>query len=171
MAVLRIGTRGTALALKQTEIVIEAARSRGLTDQFEVVVIQSAGDDGGVPAWGTDAPGLFTTTLTRALMDGRIDAVVHSLKDLPVEDGAATSLAAVLRRADPADVLIDRRDRSLLQLPAGTRVGTSSLRRRAQILERRPDLDVVDIRGSVPARIASIDRGGVEAIVIARAGV
>jgi hydroxymethylbilane synthase len=171
MSTLRIGTRGTALALKQTDIVIEAAKAGGADVGFEVVVIRSSGDDNAVPAWRTDAPGIFTTTLSRALIEARVDAVVHSLKDLPVEGDGTTSLVAILERGHPEDVLIDRLGRTLLELPDGTRVGTSSLRRRAQVLSRRPGLDVLDIRGSVPSRIEQVDRGVVDAIVIARAGV
>jgi hydroxymethylbilane synthase len=170
---IRLGTRGSALALRQTDLVSEALRRRRPDLRLEVVVLRADGDDDVRPVWRTDAPGIFTNTLTRALVRGEIDAAIHSLKDLPVRVGPATALAAILERDDAADVLIDRHQRSFEHLPAGAAIGSSSLRRRAQILARRPDLRVIEIRGSVVHRINQVSShtGRLDAIVIAHAGV
>ena len=169
---LRLGTRGTPLALRQTDIVIAALRRVTPDLQISVVVIRAEGDDVARPAWTTDSPGLFTNTLTRALVDDEIDAAVHSLKDLPVRVGPVTALSAILEREDPSDVLVDFGGRTLETLPTGAVVGTCSLRRRAQLLERRPDLRVAEIRGGVVHRLEVLSGtdSRFAAIVLARAG-
>jgi hydroxymethylbilane synthase len=172
MRPLRLGSRGSVLALRQCQLVEDALRRLHPAVQLRVVIIRAKGDEDARPAWRTDAPGLFTNSLTRALLAGEVDAAVHSLKDLPVRVGPRTRLAAVLERADPADVLVARGHRPFDALPQGAVVGTSSLRRRAQILARRHDLRVVEIRGSVVRRLDQLSDTGssLDAIVLARAG-
>lgn len=169
---LRLGTRGTPLALRQTDLVIAALRQVTPDLQISVVVVRAEGDDAARPAWTTDTPGLFTNALTRGLAADEIDAVVHSLKDLPVRVGPITALSAILEREDPSDVLVDLGGRTLEALPTGAVVGTCSLRRRAQLLERRPDLRVAEIRGGVMHRLEVLSRSDSRfaAIVLARAG-
>jgi hydroxymethylbilane synthase len=169
---LRIGTRGTPLALRQAEIVIARLTQSSPNLRTDVLVIRAEGDDGARPAWTTDTPGLFTNALTRAVVANEIDAAVHSLKDLPVRVGPMTTLSAILEREDPSDVLVDRFGRTLDALPAGAVVGTCSLRRRAQLLERRPDVRIREIRGGVVHRLEALSRGdrSLSAIVLARAG-
>lgn len=168
---LRIGTRGSALALWQSE---EVKRLIGLLPDapaVELVTIKTRGDvQTDVPLWSTDGKGFFTAELDRALLDAEVDLVVHSLKDLAttLSDGAA--LACVLARADSRDALLTREGVDLMNLPAGARVGTSSLRRRAFLAKNRPDLKQVELRGNVPTRIRKMDDGEYDAIVLAAAG-
>lgn len=173
MTTLRIGSRGSALAMRQTELVVQALLSQRPGISVEIVTIRAEGDDDARPAWRTDTPGLFTNALTRALVCGAVDAAVHSLKDLPVRVAPPTVLGAILERGEPEDALIDREQRTFDRLPRGAVIGTSSLRRRAQILARRPDLHVVEIRGNVPHRLRQVAAaaGGLDAIVVAHAGV
>jgi len=171
-APVRIGTRGSALALWQADHV--AGRLTAVFPGLEArrVVVKTAGDrilDAPLSKIGDK--GLFTKELESALRDGAIDAAVHSLKDLPTAVPAGLALGAVLEREDPRDVWISPSGRTLADLPKGARVGTSSLRRRSQILSRRPDLLVVDLRGNVPTRIEKAENGLYDAVVLARAGV
>jgi hydroxymethylbilane synthase len=169
--VWRVGTRGSALALWQADHVISrlAALDPGLS--LERVIVKTTGDKA-VSAAPVDLgeTGLFTKELEQALVDRRIDIAVHSLKDLPTEPAPGLDLAAVLEREDPRDALLARSVPNLESLPAGARVGTSSLRRRAQLLRKRPDLAVVDLRGNVPTRLDKLERGEYDAIVVALAG-
>jgi hydroxymethylbilane synthase len=174
---LRFGTRGSALALWQTEHAAGLLRSAHPGLRVEVVVIQTHGDqvlDTPLPLIG--GKGLFTAELEAALRDGRIDCAVHSLKDLPTEPPDGLVIGAIPARADPADVLISRDRHTLSTLPAGARVGTSSTRRAAQLLAQRPDLMPRDIRGNVDTRLrkalAANHDGAQEydAIILARAG-
>jgi hydroxymethylbilane synthase len=171
MAVIRIGTRGSALALWQTRHV--AARlgvlAHGL--HVEVVEIVSTGDRiTDVPLSDVEGTGFFTATLERALVDGRVDVAVHSYKDLPVEHTPGLSVAAVPARGPVEDVLCARDRLTLDTLPAGARIGTCSARRTAQVLARRPDLQIHPLRGNVPTRVQRVAAGGLDAIVLARAG-
>jgi hydroxymethylbilane synthase len=168
---LRVGTRASALALRQVEIVLEALRADDPAIATEIVTIRTGGDDlSAGPQWRDDVPGFFTAEIEQSLVRGDVDLAVHSLKDLPVELWSETELAAVLPRADPRDVVVDRFHGGLSNLPTGARVGTSSLRRRAQALARRPDLQVVDLRGNIPTRVKRVEAGDLDAIVIAAAG-
>jgi hydroxymethylbilane synthase len=164
---LRIGTRGSALALTQSGMVADAVTAAtGVS--VELVRITTRGDriqDKPLPAIG--GKGLFTVELEAALIDGSIDLAVHSLKDLPTDDPAGLCLGAIPERADPRDALVGP---SLAELPQGATVGTGSLRRRAQLLLLRPDLNIVDIRGNVPTRLRKRDEGQVDATVLAMAG-
>jgi hydroxymethylbilane synthase len=114
--------------------------------------------------------GVFTKEVQQAVLDGRADVAVHSFKDLPTEATPGMAIAAVCEREDPSDVLVCRAAASLDDLPAAARVGTSSVRRRAQLLRVRPDLHVVDIRGNVDTRLAKLDRGDFDALLLAAAG-
>ena len=168
---LRVGTRSSRLALWQTDKV--AARLHdawpGLT--VERVSFTTLGDrvtDVPLPQIGDK--GLFTRDLEDALRAGAIDLAVHSLKDLPTALPAGLALGAILERGDPRDALVAAAPVTLDTLQAGARVGTSSLRRRAQLLARRPDLDVRDLRGNVPTRVDKVLAGELDAAVLALAG-
>ena len=169
---IRIGTRGSALARWQAEHVAGLLRRLPSSPDVELVVIETEGDRVRDVAL-SKLPGVawFTKELEQALLDGRADLAVHSLKDLATAMPKGLTLAAVLEREDPRDVLIARDGLTLDTLPEGARVGTSSLRRRAFLLRWRPDLDVADLRGNVPTRIEKLDRGEYDAIVLAAAGV
>jgi hydroxymethylbilane synthase len=156
---LRLGTRGSALALAQARWV--AAR---LPEQVEIVEVTTAGDlqraAGDKSRW--------TGALEQALLAGEIDAAVHSAKDVPAELAGGTAIVAVPAREDPRDVLVGAA--SLGALPAGARIGTSALRRRAQLLAARSDIEVVELRGNVDTRLRKLAAGEVDALVLAAAG-
>ena len=165
---VRVGTRGSALALIQTGHVVDALAAAGdLT--LETVRVRTDGDrlTGSLASLG--GTGVFVTALRDALLDGRCDLAVHSFKDLPTGDAAGLLIGAVPAREDSRDALCARDGRTLAALPAGARVGTGSPRRRALLLAARPDLDVVDIRGNVDTRLRRIT-DDLDAVVLARAG-
>ena len=172
MPTLTFATRPSALARWQTDYVADLLRAAhpGLTIDIQVIVTQ--GDrilDKPLPAIG--GKGLFTVELERALRDGRVDAAVHSLKDLPVEDAPGLTIGLTPPRADARDAIICPAGHTLDALPAGAVVGTSSPRRQAQLLAYRPDLTVKPIRGNVDTRIRKAREGQYDAIVLAAAGV
>ena len=177
---IRIGTRGSKLALWQAEHTRNVLRSLQSDLAVEIVPIKSHGDE-----WQAqriedlETVGIFTREIERALLDGRVDVAVHSLKDLPTDPVPELELAAVLPRDDPRDVLVasalqgfdeDATWAALSALPRGARIGTSSLRRRAQILRVRQDLEVVDVRGNVPTRLAMVEQGDIDGILLSKAG-
>ncbi|HYO23950.1 MAG TPA: hydroxymethylbilane synthase [Lacipirellulaceae bacterium] len=165
---LRIGTRGSKLARWQSDWV--AARLREAGAQVDVVEIATTGDVeqlGPVAALGT---GVFTKEIQAALLAGAVDVAVHSLKDLPTQSTAGVALAATPVREVVDDALIGAAGRRLSELPSGSRVGTGSLRRRAQLLCLRPDLAMLEIRGNVDTRLRKLDAGQYDAIVLAAAG-
>jgi hydroxymethylbilane synthase len=164
---LRIGARGSPLSLAQTELIAAVLR---LDAEVEIVPIRTTGDRLSNLQAGMTGKDLFTREIDEALLAGRIDVGVHSLKDLPSRLPEGLVLAAVPPREDPRDVLVSRHRRSLESLPRGARVGTSSPRRRAQILSSRPDAAVLDARGNVDTRIRRLNEGRWDAIVLARAG-
>lgn len=169
--VLRVGTRASRLALWQTEHVMVRLAERNPHLAFERVEIRTLGDrvtDVPLPRIGDR--GLFTRELEDGLREGTIDFAVHSLKDLPTEQPDGLALGAVLSREDPREALVSRTGSRLADLPAGARLGTSSLRRRAQVLAIRRDLEIVDIRGNVPTRVEKVQRGDYDATLLARAG-
>lgn len=153
---LRVGTRGSALALWQTERVRELlARSGRPTERVE---IRTTGDlVQEVPLSSIGSRALFTRQIDEAMLEGRIDLAVHSLKDLPTVLPAGIALAAVSEREDPRDALVGRAGTRWAEIPEGATLATSSLRRRAQLLHRRPDLRIVDVRGNVDTRLAKLD--------------
>jgi len=163
---MRIGTRGSALALAQSGMV-----QKLLPEGAILTVIETTGDRNPLASLRRiGGKGIFTKEIDTALLEGRIDLAVHSLKDLPTEETPGLAIGALLKREDPRDALVSRGGVGLDQLPQGAVVGTSSFRRRAQLLARRPDLTVEDLRGNVPTRIARVLSGTVDAIVIAAAG-
>lgn len=169
MSVLRIGTRGSALALRQTGMVADdLADATGATT--ELVTITTDGDRSNEPLSRAGGTGLFTGALRDALIDGRCDVVVHSLKDLPTAPHDQLVVAAIPAREDPRDALCARDGLTLDALPAGARVGTGSPRRMAQLRRRRPDLEVVDIRGNVDTRLGKVTSGELDAVILAAAG-
>jgi hydroxymethylbilane synthase len=167
-----IGSRGSRLALVQSNHVADLLRAAvpGLT--VEIEIISTRGDQIiDRPLAEIGGKGLFTEELERALRAKTIDLAVHSLKDLPVQDPGGLVLGAIPKRATPNDALVAREATSLETLKQGARVGTSSLRRKAQLLLRRKDLEVVDLRGNVDTRIAKVlERGELDAAVLACAG-
>jgi hydroxymethylbilane synthase len=169
---LRIGTRKSELALRQARQVQRALESRGT--RSELVTFDTLGDRRlDVPLAAIGGKGLFTAELEAALAKGEIDCAVHSLKDLPTGDTPGTALVAVLEREDPRDVLVCRPGlaaTTIAQLPAGATVGTSSLRRRAQLLALRDDLVIAELRGNVPTRLRKVDAGAPDAAILAAAG-
>lgn len=169
---LRIATRGSALALWQAEWVKSQllAKHEGLA--VELVVIKTTGDKIlEVPLAQVGGKGLFVKEIEEALLDGRADLAVHSVKDMPAELPKGLHLSAMPPREDPRDVLISRDDARLDQLPLGARVGTSSLRRTAQLLHLRPDLHIGTLRGNVDTRLRKLKSEGFDAIVLAAAGI
>ena len=172
---LRIASRGSELALWQSRAVEAALRAADPALATEIQVVRTTGDrilD--VPLAKIGDTGLFTKELDEALLEGRADLAVHSLKDVPTRLPEGLVVAAVTTREDPRDVLLLRpgvEAGSLAALPEGARVGTSSLRRRAQLRAARPDLEVLDLRGNLNTRLAKLDSGAYDAIVLAAAGV
>jgi hydroxymethylbilane synthase len=168
---LRGGTRGSLLALTQTGSVAAALRRKCRGLSVSLLTIKTAGDrNATAPLPRIGGKGLFTKEIEDALLDGRIDFAVHSLKDLPTELPRGLEIGAVLKREDPRDCLIARSRATLKTLPRGARVGTSSLRRQAQIAGLRPDLRAENLRGNLDTRLQKLRRGGYDAIVVARAG-
>ncbi|WP_299360937.1 hydroxymethylbilane synthase [uncultured Paracoccus sp.] len=170
---LRIGTRGSALALAQaheTRDRLMAAHDLP-ADAFEIVPIKTTGDrilDRPLKEIG--GKGLFTREIEDALLDGSIDIAVHSMKDMPVLQPEGLVIDCYLPREDVRDGFVSRIHRSIAELPAGTRVGSSSLRRRAQLIHARPDLVVVEFRGNVQTRLRKLDEGVADATFLAMAG-
>ena len=168
---LRIGTRGSRLALWQANYVAGRLRTLPDTPSVELVVIQTAGDQvRDVPLARIGGDGVFTKEIQRALLQHTVDLAVHSLKDLPTTHVEGLVLAAVPPRGPAGDVFVSRRHRSFAGLPAGAAVATGSLRRRAQLLHRRPDLRLVDIRGNVETRLRKLDEESLDALILAQAG-
>ncbi len=166
---LRLGTRGSRLALCQCGWVAGALEAPGV--EVETIPIKTSGDHLAQVALGDfGGKALFVKEIEEALLDGRVDVGVHSLKDMPAGLPAGLRIAAFPRREDPRDVLVTRAGSTLSELPEGARVGTSSLRRRVLILARRPDLQVEPIRGNVETRLAKLGSGAYDAIIVARAG-
>jgi hydroxymethylbilane synthase len=171
---LRIGSRGSQLALWQANHIAGLLREKGHT--VEIEIIKTTGDRlqsvtfAEAAAQGGTAKGLFTKEIEEALAEGKVDLAVHSLKDLPTELPEGFELAATPKRVDPRDVLVSVRFDSLAALPQGAKVGTSSQRRRAQLKALRPDLEAVEFRGNVDTRLRKLSEGQVDAILLAAAG-
>jgi len=168
---LVVGTRGSALALRQTETVVVGLRRARPDLDVRVETIHAAADR--LPEQSLDRfpdIGFFVKELEVALVEGRIDVAVHSMKDLPAAESAGLRIAAVPEREDPRDVLVSRGAAGLLALPFGARVGTSSPRRAAFLRAARTDLVVVPIRGNVETRLRKLDAGEVDAVCLAWAG-
>ncbi|HEY2988186.1 MAG TPA: hydroxymethylbilane synthase [Candidatus Binatia bacterium] len=168
---IRIGTRGSALAMAQTTWVKCKLQERYPDLQVEVITIKTSGDRFlAAPIKAIPGKGIFVKEIEEALLRKQIDLAVHSMKDLPTEITAGLAIAAIPEREDARDVLVSAADHALKDLPAGARIGTGSLRRRAQILHCRPDLAVEPIRGNVDTRLRKLEHGEVEGLVMAAAG-
>ena len=169
---MRIATRASELALRQARLVQAALTARGVASELKTY--KTVGDKKlDEPLNQIGAKGLFTKELEEDLLKGRVECCVHSLKDLPTDSPPGLEVVARLEREDPRDVVVFGSmigGASLDDLPRGSRVGTSSLRRRAQLLALRPDLDVVELRGNVPTRLRKVDEGQVHAAILAAAG-
>ena len=171
MTVLRLGTRGSQLALAQARLVADRLEAAAPGLAVELVTIATAGDrDQSTPLAEGERPGWFTTAIQEALQRGEVDIAVHSLKDLPTRRPGGLVIAAVPLREDPRDALVSRTGASLRDLPRGSVVGTGSPRREAQLRELRPDLDIRPIRGNVETRIRKVRDGEYDAAVVALAG-
>jgi len=169
MARLRIGSRGSQLALWQAHHI--RALLRAHKHEVEIEIIKTTGDkitDVALAKVGTK--GMFTKEIEEALAAGRIDLAVHSLKDLPTEVPPEFEIAAITERENPRDVLCSRDYASIEQLPRGARVGTSSLRRQAQLKALRPDLEIYPLRGNVDTRLHKLEAGDYDAVILAAAG-
>jgi hydroxymethylbilane synthase len=169
---LRLGTRGSPLAMTQARMVRDAlaAAHRIEPERIAIEPIRTTGDRVRGPLADAGGKGLFTKEIEEALLTGAIDLAVHSSKDLPAELPAGLALAAFLRREDSRDAFVSRTSRTLSELPRGATVGTSSPRRRALLLRRRPDLRVVDLRGNVETRLRRLEEGVADATLLALAG-
>src|SRR5262249_3353613 len=168
---LRIGTRGSPLALWQANHVADRLRAAHPGLDLQLVEIQTAGDQvRDVPLAVIGGEGVFTKALQQALLDRQVDVAVHSLKDLPTTPIAGLVLAAVLPRGPTGDVFVSKRHRAFAELPAAATLATGSLRRKAQIAHRRPGLKLVDIRGNVETRLRKLIEQGLDGLILAQAG-
>jgi hydroxymethylbilane synthase len=169
VSALRIGTRGSALALWQANFVRGELERLGVAS--EVVIVKTAGDRiQDAPVAQIGLKGVFIKELEDALLEGRVDLAVHSMKDVPTEIPRGLAFPAICKRHDPSDALLSRSGAGLKILPAGARVGTSSVRRQAQLRRLRPDLEFRELRGNVDTRIRKLESGEYDAIVLAKAG-
>jgi hydroxymethylbilane synthase len=169
MARLRIGSRGSQLALWQANHISALLRERG--HEVELEIIKTTGDkitDVALAKVGTK--GMFTKEIEEALAEGRVDLAVHSLKDLPTELSPGFEIAAITKRENPCDVFCSLKFASIDALPRRARVGTSSLRRQAQLKAVRPDLEIYPLRGNVDTRLRKLEAGEYYAIILAAAG-
>ena len=169
---LKIGTRGSKLALWQANWVKSALNTQHPSLSVELVIIKTKGDKIlDVPLSKVGGKGLFVKEIEEALLDGRIDLAVHSMKDMPSEIPKGLCIGAIPERENPKDVLISKKGLRLSQLEPGARIGTSSLRRAAQLLHARPDLRVSSLRGNLDTRLKKLETENLDAIVLAAAGV
>ncbi|MGI8590832.1 MAG: hydroxymethylbilane synthase [Nakamurella sp.] len=166
---LRVGTRGSALALAQSGAIADQLSVAG-GGTAELIRIRTQGDVNLGPLASIGGTGVFVIEVRSRLLAGEVDVVVHSLKDLPTAAAPGVALAAVPVREDPADALCARDGLTLDTLPRGSTVGTGSPRRKAQLLRLRPDLEVRAVRGNVDTRLAMVSTGGLDAVVLAAAG-
>ncbi|MFT4111463.1 hydroxymethylbilane synthase [Silvibacterium sp.] len=166
---LRIGSRGSQLALWQANYIADKLRAQGYG--VEIEIIRTTGDALQTVSFKqVGTKGMFTKEIEEALLEGRIDLAVHSLKDLPTTLEAPFTLAAIPPRVDPSDAFVSIHHETFASLPQGARVGTSSLRRQAQLRAQRHDLDYVEFRGNIDTRLRKLAEGQVEAIILAAAG-
>lgn len=168
---LKLGTRGSPLALWQANHVAALLRSIAAPRPVELILLETHGDrDQATALRAMGGFGVFTKAIQQALTDGRADVAVHSLKDLPTEPHPGTELSAVPPRGPTGDAFVSTLHRRFDDLPRGAVVGTSSLRRRAQVLNRRPDLTLLDLRGNVDTRLRKLAEQNLDAIILAEAG-
>ncbi len=168
---LRLGTRGSPLALWQANFVADRLRPVAAPRPVELVRVETHGDrDQATALSAMGGFGVFTRAIQTAVLESRADAAVHSLKDLPTIPEPGLELAAVPPRGPTGDAFVSRTYRRFDDLPGGAVIGTSSLRRRAQLLNRRPDLKLIDLRGNVETRLRKLDEQGLDGIILAEAG-
>src|SRR3989442_5702147 len=169
---LRVGTRGSKLSLVQTDIVLDQLKRKDPNLVVERKVIKTKGDqDQGTPIFSINQKGIFEKEIDQAVSNGRIDVAVHSLKDVPVfENDTKLLIASVPQRGSPSNVFVSRNGEHLRELKSGSRVGTSSLLRLAQLKRARPDLLAVPIRGNVDTRVQKVEEGEFDAVILAEAG-
>lgn len=165
---IRIGTRGSKLALWQANWV--AAQLAGYDVETEIIILKTLGDSKAGPIGQVGTQGVFTKEIQNALLANQVDLAVHSLKDLPTDTTEGLRLAVIPPREECGDALISKAGQSIDDLPSGAIVGTGSMRRRSQLLAYRQDLQIVDLRGNVDTRLAKLDEGKLDAIVLAQAG-
>jgi len=166
---LRIGTRGSKLALVQANMVAALLRAKGAA--CEIVTVKTTGDRiQDRPLADAGGKGLFVKELEDALLGERIDLAVHSMKDVPVDLPAGLAITALLPREDPRDVFVSNKAFTLMDLPKAARIGTSSVRRHAQVARIRPDLEIMLLRGNVDTRLAKLDAGEIDGMLLALAG-
>ena len=171
MKTLKIATRQSPLALWQAEHIRERLESLHIGLQVELVTFVTQGDKIlDTPLAKIGGKGLFVKELEAALLDGRADLAVHSMKDVPMALPEGLELAVICEREDPFDAFVSNSYTSFAELPQVAKLGTSSLRRKCQILKQRPDLDVIDLRGNVGTRLSKLDAGLYDAIILASAG-
>ncbi|MFH7765487.1 hydroxymethylbilane synthase [Acinetobacter sp. BSP-28] len=171
MKILKIATRQSPLALWQAEHIRARLEALHADLKVELVTFVTQGDKIlDTPLAKIGGKGLFVKELEAALLDGRADLAVHSMKDVPMKLPAGLSLAVICEREDPLDAFVSNTYASFEELPQGAKVGTSSLRRKSQILKTRPDLEIIDLRGNVGTRLSKLDAGLYDAIILASAG-
>ena len=170
METIRVGTRGSRLAIAQTEIALVALRKVHPQVRFEVIPISTKGDVDKRPLFTLDEKGIFEKEVNEAVKQGEVDFAVHSLKDIPSDLSDDLSVACVLKRASPNDVLVTDNGQKLKDLVSGSVVGTSSLRRAVQLIKTRSDLNVRPIRGNVETRVKKVINGEYDAVILAEAG-
>jgi hydroxymethylbilane synthase len=171
--ILKVGTRGSKLALIQTEAVLREIKAKHSNLGFQVNIIKTLGDkERGKPLFTIDSKGIFEKEIDQAIEKGEVDLAVHSLKDVPTVDSSdrKTTIAAIPKRASPHDVLISKGKVPLNALPKGAVIGTGSLRRLAQVKFLRSDLEVQPIRGNVDTRIRKVKKGEFDGAIVAEAG-
>lgn len=171
----KVGTRGSKLALTQTEAVLDTLRDAYPHDRFTAVIIRTAGDRNQSSPIAEVGKGVFVDEIEEAILDGRIHMAVHSMKDMPACPKAGLTFCQAWKREDPRDVLILRQAQSLEALPQGAKIGTGSLRRGCQLKKLRPDLEILPIRGNIDTRLKKLhtplpEGGMLDGIVLAAAG-
>jgi len=168
---IKIGTRGSKLAVWQAEYVREELQKIVPEMKIEIIKIATKGDKIlNAPLSRIGGKGLFTKEIEKKLMSGEIDIAVHSLKDMPVEMEEGLEIVAITEREEPLDALVSNKYKTFEEIPAGGKIGTSSLRRRVQILARREDLKIKELRGNVETRLKKLDAGEFDGIILAAAG-
>ena len=171
MKILKIATRQSPLALWQAEHIRARLEAMHADLKVELVTFVTQGDKIlDTPLAKIGGKGLFVKELEEALLDGRADLAVHSMKDVPMALPEGLTLAVICEREDPLDAFVSNTYNSFAELPHGAKVGTSSLRRKCQILKQRPDLEIIDLRGNVGTRLSKLDAGLYDAIILASAG-
>ena len=170
--VIKIGSRGSKLALWQANWVKSALQSINPSQAIDISIIKTKGDKIlDAPLAKVGGKGLFVKEIEEALLDGKIDLAVHSMKDMPADIPEGLCIGSIPKREDPADVLISKTGESFAQLKTGARIGTSSLRRASQLLHARPDIEIIPLRGNLDTRIDKLKTENLDAVVLAAAGV